>query len=219
MLTRKPAVPTGPHHRPPGVASGLIAILILLPGLAFWAAVATYQAGAKAQQATQIQNAFEAARFAVGEEEFLERKYRLEPNKEVRAEHAAAGLSMVTSLQRAVRLGSDRSFLDKLNLVLHTRYLAAVASMFEMIDAGDTRRADEIDVNEADPSFDSIETRVSVAADEGSQCAAPICSVGQYPDQGVVRDADRVRAWPLPGGIFQRRSSLLPAWCGGGDAA
>ncbi|HUD61754.1 MAG TPA: hypothetical protein VMQ99_19795, partial [Acetobacteraceae bacterium] len=34
---------------------GLIAILILLPGLAFWAAVATYQAGVKAQQATQIQ--------------------------------------------------------------------------------------------------------------------------------------------------------------------
>ena len=32
--------------------------------------------------------------------------------------------------------------------------------------AGDTRRADEIDVNEADPSFDSIETRVSAAADE-----------------------------------------------------
>jgi diguanylate cyclase (GGDEF)-like protein/PAS domain S-box-containing protein len=144
---------------------GLIAILILLPGLAFWAAVATYQAGVKAQQAIQIQNAFEAARFAVGEEESLERKYRLQPNKEVRAEHAAAGLSMVTSLQRAVRLGSDRSFLDDV-LVLHTRYLAAVASMFEMIDAGDTRRADEIDVNEADPSFDSIETRVSVAADE-----------------------------------------------------
>src|SRR4051794_41170212 len=80
---------------------GLAAVLIVLPAFALWAAIATYQAGEAARRSSGLSDIFEQARYAVGGEESLERKYRLEPSPEVRARHRAAGVSLTTALRDA----------------------------------------------------------------------------------------------------------------------
>ena len=94
------ATPTGrPQHSVSGVRSerslrqgwgvgrlaslGLVALLVFLPSFALWGAFSTYRAGEAARAATVLSDAFEEARYAVGAEESLERKYRLDPSPEI----------------------------------------------------------------------------------------------------------------------------------------
>ncbi len=144
---------------------GLIAVLIALPGFAVWGAVLTYQAGAAAWHATALSDAFGDARYAVGSEESLERKYRLQPSAEVRGLHRDAAVSLVQALARASAFAGagDIAVINSI-LASHVRYLAAIQRMFEAIDAGNTVLTNEIDVAEADPEFDAIEAHVLAAA-------------------------------------------------------
>jgi diguanylate cyclase (GGDEF)-like protein/PAS domain S-box-containing protein len=144
---------------------GLIALLIAMPGFAVWGAVLTYQAGAAARQATALSDAFADARYAVGAEESLERKYRLQPSAEVRGFHRDAAVSLTQALGRASAFAGAGD-LTMINSVLasHVRYLAAVQRMFAAIDDGNTALTNEIDVAEADPEFDAIELHVDAAA-------------------------------------------------------
>ena len=144
---------------------GLIALLIALPGFAVWGAILTYQAGAAARDATALSDAFGDARFAVGTEESLERKYRLQPSAEVRGLHRDAAISLIQALGRASAFAGagDLAMIDSV-LASHVRYLAAVQRMFAAIDAGNAALTNEIDVAEADPEFDAIEAHVDAAA-------------------------------------------------------
>ena len=94
---------------------GLVAVLVAVPSFALWAAITSFQAGAAVQQASDVNGAYRGARYAVAEEESLERKYRLEPSAEVRARHRAAAAAMVTALERASSLGASRGFPDFLH--------------------------------------------------------------------------------------------------------
>ena len=136
----------------------------MLPGLALWAAIVTHHAGSAAKAAIQLSATFERARFAVGAEESLERKYRLEPGKEVRESHAQAAAEMVSALRQVEHLSGKENDLEGI-ISVHAQYLNAVARMFDAVDAGDTARATAIDGEEVDPTFDSIEKQVSAAAD------------------------------------------------------
>jgi diguanylate cyclase (GGDEF)-like protein/PAS domain S-box-containing protein len=156
------------HTQPGQLASlGLLAVLIALPGFALWGAASTYQTGVAVRHATELSNAFEEARYAVGAEESLERKYRLEPGEEVRSTHRSAAIAMAAALQRARTLGApaDRLLVNDV-LARHEEYLQAISRMFAAVDAGDTTAANAIDEGEVDPSFASIETQVDTAADQ-----------------------------------------------------
>ena len=152
---------------------GLLAVLVALPGFALWGATSTYQTGVAVRQATELSNAFEAARYAVGAEESLERKYRLEPGDEVRGRHLAAAADMLASLQRAATMGdrADRLLIETV-LVQHREYLQAIARLFAAVDAGDTTAANAIDEGEVDPSFDAMEAQVVTASDQHRMDAA-----------------------------------------------
>ncbi len=153
--------------RPGRLASlGLLAVLVALPGFALWGATSTYQMGVAVRQATELSNAFEAARYAVSAEESLERKYRLEPGAEVRNRHQAAAADVLAALQRAAAMGepADRQLIDAV-LVQHREYLQAIGRLFAAVDAGDTAAANAIDEGEVDPSFDAMETQVVTASD------------------------------------------------------
>jgi len=145
---------------------GLVGVLVVLPSLALWAAVITYYAGSAAKSAIQLSATFEKARFAVGAEESLERKYRLEPGKEVRDLHAQAASEMEAALRQVERLSGGDEHLDGV-IAMHAQYLGAIARMFDAVDAGDTARASAIDEGEIDPTFETIEKQVSAAADAG----------------------------------------------------
>ena len=86
---------------------GLVSVLILLFGFAFWGALTTYRAGTAAKHFGELSDAFEGARAAVASEESLERKYRLEPSTKVRQRHRAAGGELLKQLARA-RVGRAR---------------------------------------------------------------------------------------------------------------
>ena len=141
---------------------GLLAVLLVIPGLALWAAVATYQAGLATRHATELSTAFVQARYSVGAEESLERKYRLEPSPEVRAMHAAAAAEMVEALQWAAGLGTgDLSAV----LAVHARYLVSIKHLFAAVDAGDAVAAGAIDSDEVDPTFDALSKTILDAAE------------------------------------------------------
>ena len=70
--------------------------------------------GVAAELATEVSGAFEEARYSVGAEESLERKYRLEPSPEVRAKHKKAAAMLVTALQRARYFGAGGVLIDEI---------------------------------------------------------------------------------------------------------
>jgi len=145
---------------------GLLAVLVTLPGFALWGATSIYRTGVAVRHATELSNAFEAARYAVGAVESLERKYRLEPSEEARGRHKAAAGDMLAALQRAAAIGEPADhLLIATVLVRHWEYLHAASRLFAAVDAGDTAAQNAIDDGEADPSFDAMETQVIAASD------------------------------------------------------
>ncbi len=143
---------------------GLGAVLVILPVLALLGALLTYEAGTAAKRAGELSDAYEDALYAVGAEESLERKYRLEPGKEVLDRHREAGVSWLSALDRARTLSgpADRAVIDKYTS-LHQQYLVAIGHMFAAVDAGNIVRATEIDGAEVDPVFGEIETWTDAA--------------------------------------------------------
>jgi diguanylate cyclase (GGDEF)-like protein/PAS domain S-box-containing protein len=151
----------------------LLFVLVALPGFAVWGALTTYRTGLELGRAIELSDAFEAARYAVGAEESLERKYRLEPGTEIRNRHLAASAAMISSLLHAKALGGleEAALLTEVT-GLHRDYLLSIDRMFDAVDAGNTSHANEIDEHEVDPSFDAIESRVVAAADQHRVSAA-----------------------------------------------
>jgi diguanylate cyclase (GGDEF)-like protein/PAS domain S-box-containing protein len=148
-------------------AMGLAAVLIFMPALAFWGAWTNYDAGLASKRANAVSDAFEQARYNVGAEESLERKYRLEPSEEVREKHAHAAASLIAWLQKARDLDPRVSAALIDGVVLrHRMYMSAIARMFDAVDAKDSEEAKSIDGAEVDPSFEGIERQVSAAAAE-----------------------------------------------------
>ncbi len=152
------------HRATPRFASvALVIVLIILSICAVMGAYLSYSAGNAAKRATEISEAFEEARYSVGAEESLERKYRLEPSPEVRAGHRQAEASLLAALSQARSLDADASLIDQV-IAKHKQYIVALDHMFTAIDAGDLALTADIDKNETDPSFGVIETDVFAAA-------------------------------------------------------
>src|ERR1700722_5140608 len=104
---------------------GLIAALLVLPGFALWGAIRPSRPGAAARSATALSDAFADARYAVGTEESLERKYRLQHSAEVRGLHQARAVAPVEALDRALAVaGADNAIPINRSLASHVRYLA-----------------------------------------------------------------------------------------------
>ncbi len=125
---------------------GLAVVLLILTGFSIGAAVITQQLATNAQLAVSLSDRYEHARYAVGAEESLERKYRLEPSPEVYALHRAAATTLVTILLTIQHDGSTQDqILIKHILSVHTLYLAATRDMFAAVDAHDPVRVERID--------------------------------------------------------------------------
>ncbi len=145
---------------------GLAVVLLILTGFSIGAAVITQQLATNAQLAVSLSDRYEHARYAVGAEESLERKYRLEPSPEVYALHRAAATTLVTILLTIQHDGSTQDqILIKHILSVHTLYLAATRDMFAAVDAHDPVRVERIDHLKVDPVFEQIQSQVNTAAD------------------------------------------------------
>jgi diguanylate cyclase (GGDEF)-like protein len=155
------------RHNASSVASfGLASVLIVLAIFAVWGALSTYRIATVAKRFSELSNAFEQARFAVADEESLNRKYRLQPSTEVLGRHREAATSLSAALQQARVLAepADGVLISDV-LAMHKEYLHSIDRMFAAVDAGDSATANELDRTDVDPKFDEIETRVFAAAD------------------------------------------------------
>jgi diguanylate cyclase len=148
------------------VASGaLVLVLLGVSVFAVWTSRATSIAAEDAVAASALSDDFAAAATAVGAEESLERKYRLEPGPEVRIRYDQAAASLISALGK-VRLDgddADRVIVERV-LRRHASYLEAIDRMFLAVDNRDTSAVLRIDGNEVDPSFGAIEAAVLKAA-------------------------------------------------------
>ncbi len=173
------ARPSGGRLRPsaPVVArlawGGLALIIVFFVGLGYWALSSTHAAADRAQAAIQDAEALDDAHYAVGAEESLERKYRLEPSADVRARHRQAGVDLAAALQRAIAVDAligpqeaDEQAEIAQIVRTHEVYLAALERMFTAVDAGDVARTNQVDEAEVDPVFSQIEAAVEAQATE-----------------------------------------------------
>jgi diguanylate cyclase len=155
------------------IASGaLVFVLLAVSVFAVWTSQATSTAASRAVAANHLSDLYAQATSAVGAEESLERKYRLEPGPEIRASYDAAAAGLVAALGQVQRDGGagDRVFVDRV-LAEHRDYLAATGRMFAAVDRGDTATVLLVDGGQVDPLFVVMEEAVLGAAGDKHQIA------------------------------------------------
>ncbi|MFN8110120.1 MAG: EAL domain-containing protein [Thermoleophilia bacterium] len=145
--------------------AGLAGVIVALAALALVTGVGTRAAADRTARAIRIADVYQRARFAVGDEESLERKYRLEPSPGVRDRYEAAASELEAALGeiRGVGDATDGATAQRL-LEMHRRYLTAIRGMFAAVDARDTATVLRIDRTRVDPLFDPIQSAVQSTA-------------------------------------------------------
>ncbi|TAK61911.1 MAG: EAL domain-containing protein [Dehalococcoidia bacterium] len=149
-----------------GIAAslGLGLVLFSLCGFAIWAAFAADRAADDVEHSSREHSAFDAAHYAVSQEESLERKYRLEPGTDILEQHRSEGAALVAALTRvATTADAKDQELAREVMADHQRYLDATARMFAAVDAHNTQLVNQIDADEVDPIFGRIQTRIESA--------------------------------------------------------
>ena len=106
---------------------GLVFVLLVMSVFPMWASVATADATQRAYRAARLADDYSRAAAAVAAEESLERKYRLEPFHQIRAEYdqAAGGLLAAMARVRADGDQADRVRVEQI-LAAHGPYLTAI---------------------------------------------------------------------------------------------
>jgi diguanylate cyclase (GGDEF)-like protein len=152
---------------------GVLVVICVLAGFSILAQTRIAGRSQRADQATRVSEVYQDARFWVGQEESLERKYRLEPGAEVLPLHEQAEQNVLRDLRRLRRL--DRSsataaIVERL-LGLHARYGRASDGMFRAVDAHDSALVIHFDHAVVDPVFGAMETIVFANAGLASRRA------------------------------------------------
>ena len=141
---------------------GLTAILLALTAFSVWATLITQQAATRTAVSEYLNDQYQQARFAVGAEESLERKYRLEPGPDPLAAHTAAAASLDSALRLIAQNGDahDRVIVNHV-LELNQLYLVNTHLMFAAVDQHNTALATELDHNKIDPVFSNMQQQVN----------------------------------------------------------
>jgi diguanylate cyclase (GGDEF)-like protein len=155
------------------LSSCLAVVLLGLSGVATWSSFATSAAAQSSQREAAVDDAYSAARFWVGAEESLERKYRLEPGPQVRQAHAAARAAVDTAMAAVAERGTaaDRVVAADVRR-RNAGYAQATQRLFEAADRGDVRAELEIDHGVADPVFTTMQDTVYAQADRHARLDA-----------------------------------------------
>jgi diguanylate cyclase (GGDEF)-like protein len=155
-----------------GAALGALAVVLLvLAGFGVTSARRTDVATKRALTSVAVSDLYQHARFAVAQEESLERKYRLEPGVSARANFDQAVRDLDRALGQAAALGTAQDRARSAHLhSLHLAYLREVKRMFLAVDAHDDARVLGIDA-QADPRFDALEDGIDAISDQHSAAA------------------------------------------------
>ena len=143
------------HQISRAVYTGLVVILVGLVAFAIAATSATKTAAAVAGAAVHQSTLLADARYEVGSEESLERKYLLEPSPAIRARHRDAARRLDADLREASRLGG----FDEI-IMANRHYRRSVGLLFAAVDAHDRKRTLAVDNGLADPAFTAVQQSV-----------------------------------------------------------
>ena len=154
--------------------AGLLAVLCFLAGFSLLTESDVAGRADASQRATELGQLYGNARFWVGQEESLERKYRLEPSPAVLQLHTEAQNNLDGTL-KAIG-GIDRSA-ETQQLVKHLEheqglYAQASKRMFAAVDQHNTALVIHYDHRLVDPIFGMIEAAVYAHSDISARDAA-----------------------------------------------
>jgi diguanylate cyclase (GGDEF)-like protein len=141
---------------------GLLAVLCFLAGFSLLTGDDLAGRAAESQRATRLGQLYGDARFWVGQEESLERKYRLEPSPAVQQLHTAAENNLTRDLDA---IGQIDHSADTQQLIAHLdaqqrRYAKASDMMLAAVRQHNTPLVIHYDHQIVDPIFGAIETAV-----------------------------------------------------------
>jgi diguanylate cyclase len=147
---------------------GLTLVLAFLAGFSIWSVVRTRDATSQAARAARESSLFDRARFAVANEEALERGYQVAPATALRSQFTATAAGLVSLLHeiRATGSPSDRAVADSV-LAEQARYHTLAEQMFAQVDAGDAARTLALS-EESLPRIHVIESLIYDAAETSS---------------------------------------------------
>ena len=167
-------------------------LVLALAALATFALNAQHGASIEAKSAeaaNRLATAYQDARFWVGQDESLERKYRLEPSRQALDLHEQSGDNLIADLRRIATL--DRSLAVRQRVVhllaLHRRYERATARMFAATRSGNTPLVRHLDQMVTDPIFSVIQADVYSAAQVASSKALEQSDALRKDEAGAFR--------------------------------
>jgi diguanylate cyclase (GGDEF)-like protein len=134
---------------------GLLAVLCFLAGFLTITQNRSLSLSRRVDTTNTLSGAYQDARFWVGQEESLERKYRLEPAPAVLRQHDDAERNLTADLRRLVRLDpspANRAVVTRL-LTVDAGYIRASAGMFRAVDAHQPVQVVHFDHAIVDPVF------------------------------------------------------------------
>ena len=153
--------------------AGLVAVLCFLAVFSLVTQRGVAAHSRAADQANQLAAVYGDARFWVGQEESLERKYRLEHTADVLALHTEAEAVVTHDLARIAGLDTTpatRRFLVSVRRT-HRGYVRASRTMFRAVDAGETARVIRLDHELVDPVFGALQAAVYARSTAAAQVA------------------------------------------------
>jgi len=141
---------------------GLLAVVCLLAGLAILTENRVAAEAARTDRATRVSAVYADARYWVGQEESLERKYRLEPRREILDLHHEAEARVAADLRAVDRLdhsAASRRFIARLSRQ-HDTYVRASASMMRAVGWRDVDLVEYLDSHVVDPIFTEVQSAI-----------------------------------------------------------
>jgi diguanylate cyclase (GGDEF)-like protein len=199
---------------------GLLAVLCFLAGFSLVTQRGIAVHSRTADDANKLAAVYADARFWVGQEESLERKYRLEPGAEVLARHTQAEAAVVHDLTVVRTLDSSpatKRFLDSL-IRAHAGYERASAALFRAVDQHRTTAVVRLDHELVDPVFGRVERDVYARSTAASRAALSESAQLRGEETGATRAIGAAFALGLVliavfGGILiSLRRRLSGAW-------
>jgi diguanylate cyclase (GGDEF)-like protein len=147
--------------------------LAALATFALWTQHRVVDESRRADAASRLATVYQDARFWVGQDESLERKYRVEPTQMALDLHEQSGDNLIADLRRVAALDPSPAVKRRVALLLqlHVEYERATARMFSATRSGNTPLVRYLDHHVTDPIFGVIQEDVYGAADEASRNA------------------------------------------------
>ena len=145
----------------PATSVCLVVILLVLTGVAVASALVTRSSAVAADRLRVLVVDYAEARFAVSQEESLEREYRAEPGPSERSLHLVAVHSLDTAMRQVALHGGGAEREGARDITERNAvYTASVHALFDATDAHDTALALKIDHEQVDPVSTSLQDEV-----------------------------------------------------------